>query len=643
MSPAARERRPLRSLFRSGNKAAFMGDSRPNRPLRALMAGFVLLLLFIFAAIGLAIRQQDASQWVAHTLAVENRVSTLLSLIQDAESGQRGYLLTGQAAFLDRYTDATRRLPPELDAFGQQVSDNPVQVAALDRLRGLVAGRLRDLSQGLAQFRAMGRVESNLIVSGKAKMDGIRLQIGIMRQEEERLLRERTDRLHRLTLLALVARVLTALGVFLFGGFAFANSRRQLLAAIEARDALSAANEQLRTESASRQQAEEQMRQLQKMEALGQLTGGIAHDFNNMLAVVVGSLDMAGRRLAKGETQRAAACIDNALEGAQRATQLTGRLLAFSRQQPLDPQSVDANKLVGGMSEMLRRTIGEQLKVETVLAAGLWRTLVDPSQLENALLNLCVNARDAMPGGGRLTIETANTFLDDDYAAAAAVAPGQYVLISVTDSGIGMTPDVAERAFDPFYTTKGVGQGTGLGLSQVFGFVKQSRGHVKIYTEPGQGTSVKIYLPRFFGDGPEASPTADTGSPNALPGAKEDEIVLVVEDEDRVRHVSIDALRELGYTVVQASDGQQALSVLAIQPRVDLLFTDVVMPGMNGRELADEVAKQRPEVKVLFTTGYTRNAIVHNGVLDPGVAFLPKPFTIEQLAVKVRQVLDKEV
>ncbi len=619
-----------------------MRDSRPNRPLRALMAGFVLLLLFIFAAIGLAIRQQDASQWVAHTLAMENRVSSLLSLIQDAESGQHGYLLTGQTSFLDRYTQSTRRLPTELDAFGRQVSDNPVQVAALEKLRWLVAARLRDLSQGLERFRTTRRVDADMIAAGKISMDGIRLQIGTMRQEEERLLRARTETLQRLTRLALVARILTALGVLLFGGFAFANSRRQLLAAIRARDALAAANEQLRTESASRRQAEEQMRQLQKMEALGQLTGGIAHDFNNMLAVVVGSLDMAARRLGKGETQRAAACIDNALEGAQRATQLTARLLAFSRQQPLDPQPVDTNKLVGGMSEMLRRTIGEQLKVETVLAAGLWRTLVDPPQLENALLNLCVNARDAMPGGGRLTVETANTFLDDDYAEAAAVAPGQYVLISVTDSGIGMTPDVAARAFDPFYTTKGVGQGTGLGLSQVFGFVKQSRGHVKLYTEPGQGTSVKIYLPRFFGEGAAASPPAEAGSPDAPRGAKEDEVVLVVEDEDRVRHISVDALRELGYTVVQASDGNQALEMLAIQPRVDLLFTDVVMPGMNGRELADEVVKQRPQVKVLFTTGYTRNAIVHNGMLDPGVAFLPKPFTIEQLAAKVRQVLDRE-
>ncbi|HEY1607154.1 MAG TPA: CHASE3 domain-containing protein [Allosphingosinicella sp.] len=624
-----------------------MGESRPNRPLRALAAGFALLLLFVLATIFLSIRQQQASGWVAHTLGVENRLSGVLSLLQDAESGQRGYLLTRHEPFLDRYRESARRLAPELDALGRQISDNPAQLTALARLRPLAIGRQQDLSEVLNRFRATGRIDPDLTAGGKEMMDRIRLQIGGMREEEERLLQARAETLRRVSLLAFAGLILSAAGILLLGGFAFANSRRQLLAAIEARDALADANEQLRAESASRQQAEDQMRQLQKMEALGHLTGGIAHDFNNMLAVVVGSLDMAARRLGRGETERTAACIDNALEGAQRASQLTGRLLAFSRQQPLDPQPVDANKLVGGMSEMLRRTIGEQLKVETVLAGGLWRTHADPSQLENAILNLCVNARDAMPGGGRLTVETANASLDDSYAAGhAEVAPGQYVLISVTDTGIGMTPEVAGRAFDPFYTTKGVGQGTGLGLSQVFGFVKQSHGHVKIYSETGQGTSVKVYLPRYFGEGTAAGAggvgAGAEASGDALPRARDDEIVLVVEDEERVRHVSVDALRELGYTVVQASDARQALAVLAIQPRVDLLFTDVVMPDMNGRQLADEVARQWPAVRVLFTTGYTRNAIVHNGMLDPGVAFLPKPFTIEQLALKVRQVLDKE-
>ena len=424
---------------------------------------------------------------------------------------------------------------------------------------------------------------------------------------------------------------------------------------VDARNALSAANAGLETrvvertaelasalarmqeEMRERAAAEEQVRQLQKMEAVGQLTGGIAHDFNNMLAIVLGSLDLAKRRL--NDPARALRGIENAEEGARRAATLTARLLAFSRQSPLAPNVLDPNKLVAGMSELLRRTLGENIRVETVLAGGLWRSYADATQLENALLNLCVNSRDAMPEGGRLTIETGNAYLDDEYALGHAdVLPGQYVLVAVSDTGTGMPADVVAHAFDPFYTTKGVGKGTGLGLSQVYGFVKQSGGHVKIYSEPGQGTVVKIYLPRHHGTEEEAAspapPTAD------WPRAAASEVVLVVEDEPGVRHISVDALRELGYTVVQAADANQALEVLATQPRIDLLFTDVVMPEMNGRRLAELALAQNPALHVLFTTGYTRNAVVHNGTLDAGVAFLAKPFTLEQLARKVRAVLD---
>jgi signal transduction histidine kinase len=297
-----------------------------------------------------------------------------------------------------------------------------------------------------------------------------------------------------------------------------------------------------------------------KLEAVGQLTGGIAHDFNNMLAVVLGSLELARRRLERDQA-KAEACIDNAIEGARRAAQLTGRLLAFSRQQALAPQGLDMNKLVGSMSEMLRRTIGEQLRVETVLAGGLWRICADPAELENALLNLCVNARDAMPDGGRLTIETSNSHLDEAYASAhVEVQPGQYVMLSVTDTGVGMPSEVVERAFDPFYTTKDVGKGTGLGLSQVHGFIKQSGGHVKIYSEPGVGTTVKLYLPRYS----DSTMTVEsaTAPVRELERAAGEEVILVVEDDDRVRHVSVDSLRELGYTVVQAADAAQALAIL---------------------------------------------------------------------------------
>ncbi len=429
--------------------------------------------------------------------------------------------------------------------------------------------------------------------------------------------------------------------MLLLGIYAIRNARRRLREAVTVRDALAQSNAQLREEAQNREAAEAKLRQVQKMEAVGQLTGGIAHDFNNMLAVVVGSLDMARRRLGMNSDPRAIQNIDNAMEGAQRATQLTSRLLAFSRQQPLEPQAIDANKLVGGMSELLRRTIGDAIRVETVLAGGLWASLADPNQLENAILNLCVNARDAMPDGGMLTIETNNAHLDDLYAAShSEVAAGQYVVVSVTDTGVGMPREVVERAFEPFFTTKGVGRGTGLGLSQVFGFIKQSQGHVKIYSEPGQGTTIKLYLPRHYGVADAAHPHPVQDGLADLPRARDGEIILVVEDEERVRHVSVDSLRELGYTVVQASDANQALTVLAIQPRIDLLFTDVVMPDMNGRKLAEKALEQKPTLRILYTTGYTRNAIVHNGVLDAGVALLSKPFTMSQLAYKVRQVLD---
>jgi signal transduction histidine kinase/CheY-like chemotaxis protein len=401
------------------------------------------------------------------------------------------------------------------------------------------------------------------------------------------------------------------------------------------------ANAALRQETITRQTAEGQVRQVQKMEAIGQLTGGIAHDFNNMLAIVIGSVDMARRRLARGDTN-IAKYLDGALEGANRGAALTRRLLAFSRQQALEPAIIDLNALVQDMAELLRRTIGEQVELESVLGGGLWRARVDPGQLESAILNLAVNARDAMPGGGRLTIETLNASLDDDYAAHHGdVVAGQYVLVAVSDTGAGMTQDVIARAFDPFFTTKPVNRGTGLGLSQVYGFVKQSGGHVKIYSEPGQGTVVKIYLPREI-TGPVTETTSQPFSSSALPQGRADEIILVVEDEERVRRTTVEALRELGYTVRHAGSADEARSVLQIQPGVRLLFTDVVMPGKTGRQLVDEVKPGRPDLKVLYTTGYTRNAIVHNGVVDPGVDLLMKPFAIDQLARKVRSVLDNE-
>jgi signal transduction histidine kinase len=413
----------------------------------------------------------------------------------------------------------------------------------------------------------------------------------------------------------------------------------------EAADQLRSLNENLERrvaqEIAERMRAEEALRQAQKMEAVGQLTGGVAHDFNNLLTAICGGADTLRRLLPEQlgpEEVRLRRAVRMIEDGAQRAATLTQRLLAFGRRQALDPRPLDANKLVSGMSELLRRTLGEVVAIEIVLAGGLWRTMADPNQLESALLNLAVNARDAMPGGGRLTIETANTFLDEAYSAThPEVLPGQYVLIAVSDTGTGIQPDIVERVFEPFFTTKEVGQGTGLGLSQVYGFIKQSCGHVKIYSEPGQGTAVKLYLPRLIAD---TSAAAELDDVEAEAQMGSGELILVVEDDEDVRGYSVEALRELGYRVVAAANGTTGLELLARYPAIRLLFTDVGLPGgMTGRQLADQARTRRPDLQVLFTTGYARNAIVHGGVLDPGTHLLPKPFTLAALAAKVSGML----
>ncbi len=397
-------------------------------------------------------------------------------------------------------------------------------------------------------------------------------------------------------------------------------------------------------EIAERTKAEEAFRQAQKMETIGQLTGGVAHDFNNLLQVIVGNLYVLQRRLAGGAMpppEDLKRLTDGALRGAERAAALTQRLLAFSRRQPLDPKPLEVNRLVSRMSELLRRTLGETISIETVLAGGLWRISADANELENALLNLAVNARDAMPEGGRLTIETANSYIDEAYASMhEEVAPGQYVMIAFSDTGVGMTQEVIGKAFEPFFTTKEVGQGTGLGLSQVYGFVKQSGGHVKIYSEPNAGTTVKIYMPRLLEDGASG---ASEPSRDRLSLGTQSEVILVVEDDEDVRANTVMMLRELGYGVLEAGDGAGALGLLETATRVDLLFTDVGLPGgLNGRQLAERARERRPELKVLFATGYARNAIVHQGRLDPGVELITKPFTISQLATKVRQMLDDD-
>ncbi|KKW91279.1 hybrid sensor histidine kinase/response regulator [Sphingobium chungbukense] len=390
--------------------------------------------------------------------------------------------------------------------------------------------------------------------------------------------------------------------------------------------------------------AEEALRQAQKMETLGQLTGGVAHDFNNLLQIVTGNLELLQRGLEKisdDDQPRLRRAADNAMAGAERAALLTQRLLAFSRRQPLAPERIDPNRLVSGMSDMLIRSLGETIEIELIQGARVWAVEIDINQMENALLNLAVNARDAMPLGGKLTIEVANTHIDAVYAAQEAeVLPGQYVLISVSDTGEGMDEEVLSHAIEPFFTTKEVGRGTGLGLSMVYGFIKQSGGHIRVYSEAGHGTTVKIYLPRFYGPLPDNDTGAEHRTPPICGG---DETVLVCEDDEKVRAYTVDVLRELGYQVIEAGNGAAALQALEEAPEpIHLLFTDVILPGgMTGADIAQEAQVRQPGLKVLFATGYARNAIIHHGRLDPGVELLTKPFTYAELAAKVRDMLDR--
>ncbi|MEY4952983.1 MAG: hypothetical protein RL299_1407 [Pseudomonadota bacterium] len=383
--------------------------------------------------------------------------------------------------------------------------------------------------------------------------------------------------------------------------------------------------------------SEEALRQAQKMEAVGQLTGGIAHDFNNLLQGITGALDRVQHRISQGRHNDVDRFLKAAVESANRAAALTHRLLAFSRRQTLDPKPTDANRLIGGMEELVRRTVGPNVRVEVVGAGGLWPVRVDPSQLENSLLNLCINARDAMPEGGTLTIETANKWLDERAARDRELPPGQYVSLCVTDTGIGMPPEVIARAFDPFFTTKPLGQGTGLGLSMIYGFVRQSGGQVRIYSEEGQGTTMCLYFPRHMGvveeDVPQGVEMMERGF---------GETVLVVDDEATVRMLIAEVLSESYYNIVEAGDGPSALKVLESNRRIDLMITDVGLPGgMNGRQVADAARVLRKDLKVLFITGYAENAAVGNGHLDAGMEILAKPFAMSTLANKVREMIER--
>jgi signal transduction histidine kinase/FixJ family two-component response regulator len=685
---------------------------------------------------------RSARDSVQHTYEVLGVIQKLEIAVREAETSQRGYLLTGRDDFLASYDAALRSSSILLGDLQRLTADNPAQQARLQTLTPAWQRRSQQFAQTMQTRRDLGLQGVIPLMSsttGRETMKGIEKTLADMTEEEQNLLTERLEQSDNrgewvrrlvlgtagvtiLTLLwaarllnqaytrsfraeaeqrTLAARLHTSLeslsqGVGVFGPLhnlrhwnkcfqvlldlppAMVRTEMPYAAFVDhlasGGEALLETEEQIvhgprragdpivyerthpnghqleirRTpapddgfiltisDMTKRTQSEAVLRESQKMQAIGQLTGGIAHDFNNLLTVIQGNLELARMKLEPQDPL--ATNIERSLWAAQRGGSLTAQLLAFARKQALAPAPIDLSASLPQLVPLLRRTLGEHIEVRFVDSAGLWPAMADAAHLESAVLNLALNARDAMPGGGRLTIELANKVLDDQYARAhSEVAAGDYVMVAVSDTGHGMTPDVVARVFEPFFTTKTDGRGTGLGLPMVFGFVKQSGGHVKIYSEPGEGTTVKLYLPRAVGSVTQG--LQRSGVPADLPRGSA--TILVVEDEAGVREIAVAILRSLGYRVLEAPDGDEGLLVFGVHAaEIDVLLTDVVLPGkVRGRELAERITAIRPEVKVLFMSGYTENSIVHHGRLDDGVKLLGKPFKREQLAQKVAEVL----
>jgi signal transduction histidine kinase/CheY-like chemotaxis protein len=610
---------------------------------------FGLILVISFATIYLAIHAGEAEDWVSHTLKVQTAANLLLSALERRESRQLSFLITDNDRYLKVVNKAESDISSVMSELRQLTADNPQQQAALNDFEPALTAWSERMHATLALAQTGRREEAlNAVKSGIGAdlQETIQAEIKAFCARERALLldRQSTSAMLRIWLLVLIFSSLAG-AIGLAAGLAReaqrgVNQLRQRTAELEA-------------EAKLRVETESKLRHVQKLESVGQLTGGIAHDFNNHLTIILGNLDTLRRRLLilspdqSGEERAATLLklVDYALQGARSAAQLTQRLLAFARQQPLEPVKLDVNEHVSGLTELLRRTLGERITLESVLAGGLWPSFADANQVEAALINLCVNARDAMPDGGKLTIETSNAYLDEAYADQFDdVRPGQYVLLSVTDTGTGIAPEVLQRIFEPFFTTKPAGKGSGLGLAMVYGFVKQSGGHIRIYSELGEGTAVKIYLPRLTQvEETKAAPAAKPAVESPLPHATPQEALLVVEDNRQVREYAKTCLEELGYTVFEAGDTAGALRILESGERIDLLFTDVVLPDESGRELSRYAEKLRPDLPILFTTGYTRNAIVHHGRLDADVKLLGKPYTQQDLARKIRELLDAGV
>jgi signal transduction histidine kinase/ActR/RegA family two-component response regulator len=598
----------------------------------SLKIGAALVATAALALVGLQMYQavvrggelRESRELVVHTFEVITTAQRLERTIQDAERGQRGYLLTDDRRYLAPYEEAIGQIPTLEDQLRRLTSNDAERQRRQSILRQQVDARLADLKSTIDANDTQGFAAAKSIMATDAGLQAMRAITSLFEEiisAENTSLIERADRAaqdERETGRALIFGSILAFLTMAFG------------AAL----AVLAFREWTRQQRAL-EQTRAQFAQAQKLEALGQLTGGIAHDFNNLLQAITGGLSVLWRQLPDLEPE-ASSWLDLIKRNADRASTLTQRLLAFSRRQPLNPKPLDLNRVVQGMVNILHKSIGEPFNLETVLAAGLWLTQADANELETTILNLVLNARDAMPGGGKLTIETGNSFLDDVYSRREGLTPGQYVMLAVSDSGIGMTQETIQQAFEPFFTTKQQGRGTGLGLSQAHGFIKQSGGHVKIYSEVGEGTTVKIYLPRFT-NGDASALVEQTTPETAIRGS---ETILVVEDDEDVRRFVVTILGERGFRVLTADDADAALQQLRQHASVAVLLTDVGLPGSkNGRKLADEARELNRSIKVLFMTGYARNAIVHHGRLDPGVHLLAKPFTEQDLSRKLEEVL----
>jgi len=708
-----------------------------------VLAGLVALVVIIaLVSYDHAIRFEVARDGARHSRIVVDAIQDLRAAVQQAESGQRGYLLTGRDEYLTPYRTALGQIAVLQGHLSQLVGAEPTQEKRVEALARDIQDKLSELAHTIELRASYGADAATRVVdtdAGLQAMDRIMAGLGEMQSEESARMEQgivTADAAEAMTRWwsvggTIFAVLLLGLGAYMLrrsfddlrraqgearslslrlqssfdslsqGIAVFDPARRlvhwngrfmQLLdlppslqvhgtsyvtlghyLASEDRPAFFETEEQIALAEAGRSRrepvvyertlggrvfevrrtpmpdggfvvtctdltdrvtAERTLREAQKMQAIGQLTGGVAHDFNNLLTVILGNLEAMQHIL--GPDHPVAGRIESAARGAERGASLTRHLLAFARRQPLEPKPLNLKRQFTDMTGLLQRTLGEHIDVRVVETGGLWDVLADPAQVESAVLNLAINARDAMPSGGRLTIETANVVLDERYARGhAEVTAGDYVMIAVTDTGTGMTPDVIDRAFEPFFTTKEAGRGTGLGLSMVFGFAKQSSGHVKIYSELGQGTSVKLYLPRVIGASAQYERPAE---PVQLPA--QSATILVVEDDEAVREVVVLHLRDFGYSVIEAADGTEALQRAQETRSLDMVLTDVVLPGpMRGKQLVQHLSDIAPGIKVLFMSGYTENAIVHHGKLDDGVQLLSKPFKRDQLARKVAEVL----